>query len=77
MKQNRNRFSKLLQHFDLFKESITFSVDGDVAVGTNLGSLISLLIMCFTIFYGFRKFEVLYKRQDSIQQVFVEAGGIG
>ena len=66
MKQKKNRFSKALQHLDLFKESMTFSVDGDSAFGTNSGSLISLLIMSFTIFYGLRKFQVMYKRQDSL-----------
>ena len=76
MKQKRNRFSKALQHLDLFKESMTFSVDGDSAFGTNSGSLISLLIMSFTIFYGLRKFQVMYKRQDSLQQAFVEKDAI-
>ena len=40
------------------------------------GALMSLLIMCFTIFYGIRKFEVMYNRQDSLQQVFVDIDSI-
>ena len=76
MKQRRTRFSKALQYLDLFKESKTFSVDGDSAVGSNTGALISLLIISFTIFYGFRKFEVMYKRQDSLQQTFIETDAI-
>ena len=67
MKQKGNRFNKTLHYFDLFKESMTFSVGGDSAFGSTTGALISLFIMSFTIFYGLRKFQVMLNRQDSLQ----------
>ena len=67
MKRKGGHFSKVLQHLDLFKESITFNVNGNAAVASSTGALISLLIIGFTFFYGIQKFEVMYRREDSLQ----------
>ena len=67
MKQKKTQFSKTLQRFDLFGERISFNIDGKDSMTTNFGSLTSLLIVSFVLFYGYRKFFVMYERQDTLQ----------
>ena len=67
MKQKGSTISGLLQKFDLFGQSTTFTVRGKQNLTTNFGALVSLLIMCFTVFYGYQKFLIMYNRQDSLQ----------
>ena len=60
----------------MFSSHISFNEGGSDGFSTNLGSLVSLIILSLVLIYGQKKFFDLQERSDSMHQEFEEKDGL-
>ena len=56
----------------MFSSHISFNEGGSDGLSSNLGSLVSLIIITLVLIYGQKKFVDLQERQDSVHQEYEE-----
>ena len=60
--------SNIFKTIDKFGEPIQFKANRRVTYTTIPGALITLLIYMFIMIYGFSKFTIMWKREDTLHQ---------